>query len=126
MGIVTFDQKKYDVKSLILSRNKLLVYDCKKVDSEKKEKYIGDIKLNHVKLKPSYKYVILIKLFSENNPHCTLNVNFHEFEFENISVVSFKNFGEVNFLSFGNDIVINDLKDVDISIDDDNLLIIKK
>lgn len=115
MGKIKINQKSYEAKSVLISRNK------NPIKSKDKENAIdkGD-------LKPEYKYVILVKLFSENDPHSSMELPSEEFEFENVSITSMENFEIINFLTLGSDLLINNVNDVEIILDNDTLLIINK
>lgn len=54
-----------------------------------------------------------IKLFNINDPHKTTEFPAKELEYENIEKIIIKNM-EINYFLEGNDLIINDLKEVSI------------
>jgi len=67
-------------------------------------------------------YNCVISLFNQNNPHLGQEEPFDIVEFDNIHKVIIKNLN-VNYLLFGNDIVINNLKSLDVSSDKEHVTI---
>lgn len=112
MGYLVIENKKIECKSILISRNK------NRTNLKQKEELIakGD-------LKPEFKYVILIKTFKENDPHMKLEMPINEFEFENISKTKILNLEEIDLLTLGSDLLINNIKHIEIKKDGEFLII---
>jgi len=65
----------------------------------------------------------VIALFNENNPHKTGKTPLKVLEFPNMEKIRVRNLN-VSFYLEGNDIVINDLKEIKLEIDEDNRKIV--
>jgi len=115
MSKLIINGKAHSGKSILISRNKFHISENEKDD-----------KINDGLIKPEYKYTIVVKLFAINDPHSKLELPIKEFDFENITITQFIEFGELNFLTLGSDLLINNINNVEIKIDNDTLLIINK
>lgn len=67
----------------------------------------------------------MISLFDKNNPHKTGEVPIKTMNFEDVEKVRIRNMN-VSYYLEGNDIVINDLKKIDIHVDEKNKKIVLK
>ncbi|MFA5142165.1 MAG: hypothetical protein WC471_04310 [Candidatus Woesearchaeota archaeon] len=69
-----------------------------------------------------YPYMVEVKLFKINDAHKTVEVPTKTLEFHNVMSVVFKNH-DVKYLPRGSDIVVNDLKEIDVSQNEHKIII---
>jgi len=58
-----------------------------------------------------------ISLFSKNNPHLAGEAPLHTMDYENIEKVRLRDLVNISYYLEGNDIVVNNLKHVEIDVD---------
>ena len=67
-----------------------------------------------------------ISFFSKNNPHLTGEAPTHTMDYENIEKVRFRDLVNISYYLEGNDLVVNNLKEVEIDRQDTILTITGK
>lgn len=93
--------EKYKAKSVLIGRKK-----------KKKEEQLD--------VRPCF-----ISLFKENNPHLTAEVPFDILEFDSVHKIMIKGL-DINYLLPGNDIVLNDIEYIEVSVEGPHITVTGK